>query len=125
MGDARHGGRLRSPHGLDVPLVFDNVDKAPSTIGTGSVEAQRVADAMSASWLAFARTGDPNAPGLAYWPPFDEKNQRTMEFNVVSRAVTDPIYDVLLLDPIATTVKAEDNPFRSHGFPSAHAPTCK
>jgi para-nitrobenzyl esterase len=91
------GGRLRSPHGLDVPLVFDNVDKAPSTIGTGSVEAQRVADAMSASWLAFARTGDPNAPGLAYWPPFDAKNQRTMVFNVVSRAVTDPIHDVLLL----------------------------
>jgi para-nitrobenzyl esterase len=121
-----NGGRLRSPHGLDVPLAFDNVDKAASTIGTGSVEAQRVADTMSAVWLAFARTGDPNAPGLAYWPPFDATNQRTMEFNVVSRAVTDPIHDVrLLLDPIATTVRAEDNPFRSHGFPSGQTPTCK
>ena len=121
-----NGGRLRSHHGLDVPLVFDNVDKVGSTIGTGSVEAQRVADAMSAAWLAFARTGDPNAPGLAYWPPFDAKNQRTMEFNVVSRAVTDPIRDVrLLLDPIAASVGAEDNPFRPHGFPSDHTPTCK
>jgi para-nitrobenzyl esterase len=120
------GGRLRSHHGLDVPLVFDNVDKAGSMVGTGAGDAQRVADAMSAAWLAFARTGDPNAPGLAYWPPFDATNQRTMVFNVVSRAVTDPIRDVrLLLDPIAASVGAEENPFRPHGFPSDHTPTCK
>ena len=78
------------------------------------------------SLLAFARTGNPNAPGLAYWPPFDATNQRTMVFNVVSRAVTDPIRDVrLLLDPIAASVGAEENPFRPHGFPSDHTPTCK
>jgi para-nitrobenzyl esterase len=91
------GGRMRAHHGLDLPMVFDNVDKAAAMIGPGAADAQRVADAMSAAWLAFARTGNPNAPGLAYWPPFDSKYQPTMVFNVNSRAVTDPIHDVRLL----------------------------
>jgi len=90
-------GRMRAHHGLDLPMVFDNVDKASAMIGTGAADAQRVADAMSAAWLAFARTGNPNAPGLAYWPPFDSKYQPTMVFNVNSRAVTDPIHDVRVL----------------------------
>jgi carboxylesterase type B len=49
------------------------------------------------SLLAFARTGNPNAPGLAYWPLFDSKYQPMMMFNVNSRAVTDPIRGVRLL----------------------------
>ncbi len=28
------GGRMRSPHSLDIPLIFDNVDKAERLIGT-------------------------------------------------------------------------------------------
>jgi para-nitrobenzyl esterase len=92
-----NGGRMRAHHALDLPLMFDNVGKAAAMVGTGAADAQRVADAMSAAWLAFARTGNPNAPGLAYWPAFDSKNQPTMVFNVVSRAVTDPIHGVRLL----------------------------
>ena len=102
------GGRMRAHHALDLPLMFDNVDKAAAMIGTGAADAQRVADAMSAAWLAFARTGNPNAPGLAYWPPFDSKYQPALVFNVSSRAVTDPIHDVrLLLDnlPLACPYK--------------------
>jgi para-nitrobenzyl esterase len=92
-----NGGRMRAHHGLDVPLMFDNIGKAQAMVGAGAEDAQRVADAMSAAWLAFARTGDPNAPGLAYWPAFNAQLQPTMVFNVVSRAVSDPIHDVRLL----------------------------
>ncbi len=92
-----NGGRMRAHHGLDLPLMFDNVDKALSMVGTGAADARQVADAMSAAWLAFARTGNPNAPGLAYWPAFNAQLQPTMVFNVVSRAVCDPIHDVRLL----------------------------
>jgi para-nitrobenzyl esterase len=91
------GGRMRSPHSLDVPLVFDNVARAPGLIGTGAEPAQQVADVMSAAWLAFARTGSPNAPGLPSWPAFNADSRPTMIFNVVSRAVTDPLHDERLL----------------------------
>ena len=58
------GGRMRSPHTLDIPLVFDNVAKGAGIIGTGAQQAQQVSDVMSAAWLAFARYGTPNAAGL-------------------------------------------------------------
>jgi para-nitrobenzyl esterase len=95
------GGRMRSPHGLDVPLVFDNIAKAPGQIGTGAQEAQHVADAMSAAWLAFARYGTPNAAGLPSWPAFSARNRETMIFNATSRAVNDPLHDDRLLLPHA------------------------
>lgn len=91
-----NGGRLRAHHGLDVALVFNNVSAA-TTVGDGVADAQRVADAMSAAWLRFARTGNPNGPGLAYWPPFDAQGEQTMVFNTISRAVSDPIRDLRLL----------------------------
>src|SRR3569833_3009865 len=85
------GGRMRSPHSLDVPLVFDNVAKAERLIGSGTADAQRVADVMRAAWLAFARNGTPNAPGLPNWPAFDARTRANMIFNVKSGAVNDPL----------------------------------
>jgi len=38
----------------------------------------RVADLMSRYWVNFARSGDPNGPGLPRWQPFDEAHQRVM-----------------------------------------------
>lgn len=84
------GGRLRTPHTLDLPMVFDNVAKSDSVIGTGAIEAQKVADTMSSAWLAFAHTGRPDANGLAHWPPYDAKTRATMIFNVTSKVVNDP-----------------------------------
>jgi para-nitrobenzyl esterase len=97
-----NAGRLRSHHGLDVPLVFNNVHAA-ETVGDGAQEAQQVADAMSAAWLSFARSGNPNGPGLAYWPAYDGQYRQTMVFDAISRAVSDPVREVrLLLEPRGT-----------------------
>jgi para-nitrobenzyl esterase len=84
------GGRLRTPHALDLPMVFDNVAKSDSVIGTGAIEAQTVADTMSSAWIAFAHTGKPDAKGLPHWPPYDPKTRATMIFNVTSKVVDDP-----------------------------------
>jgi para-nitrobenzyl esterase len=83
-------GRLRSPHTLDIPLVFDNVAKSASLLGAGAADAQKVADQMSAAWIAFAHTGSPNATGLSSWPRYDPRARSTMLFNTESRAVNDP-----------------------------------
>ncbi|MGZ6014716.1 MAG: carboxylesterase/lipase family protein [Phenylobacterium sp.] len=77
-------GRLRCPHALEIPLVFDNVEKARSFVGRGD-EPQVVADQMSAAWLAFARTGDPG------WPAYDAGTRATMLFDLQSRVVNDPL----------------------------------
>ena len=82
-------GRLRSPHALEIPLVFDTVESARNFVGRGD-EPQTLADQMSAAWLAFARTGNPNAEGLPQWAPYKPESRATMIFNVESRVVNDP-----------------------------------
>lgn len=80
------GGKWQSPHSLELALVFDNVAKSESMVGNGP-EAQKVADQMSAAWLAFARTGSPNAAGVPDWPPYTIKDRATMVFNAESKSV--------------------------------------
>jgi para-nitrobenzyl esterase len=80
-------GRLRCPHALEIPLVFDNVEKARNFVGRGD-DPQVVADQMSTAWLAFARTGDPG------WKPYDAKTRATMIFDLESKVVEDPLSGV-------------------------------
>jgi para-nitrobenzyl esterase len=40
---------------------------------------RKLSQAMSAAWVAFAKTGSPNGPGLAHWPAFPGK-ESYMEF---------------------------------------------
>ena len=82
------GGKWGSPHSLDLAMMFDNVSLSAAMVGTGP-EAQRVADQMSAAWLAFARNGNPNAPGVVQWPPYDLASRATMVFDASSRVVND------------------------------------
>jgi len=77
------GGKWKAPHGLDLPLVFDNVTGSPAMLGTGG-QAQRVADAMSSAWIAFARTGNPG------WAAYDTAKRQTMVFDASSMVVPDP-----------------------------------
>jgi para-nitrobenzyl esterase len=88
------GGRLGTPHALDLPLMFDTVGTSPSIIGSAAQDAQKVADTMSSFWISFARDGDPNDPNLPQWPAFDDKRKATMIFNVTSGAKDDPVGDV-------------------------------
>ncbi len=82
-------GPFRSPHMLEVPLVFDTVDKARVFTGPGP-EPELMAKQMSAAWLAFARKGDPNVRGLPKWPAYEAKRRATMIFDIDSRVADDP-----------------------------------
>jgi para-nitrobenzyl esterase len=83
------GGKWRSPHICDLPLIFDNVDLASSMVGA-EMRARSMAAVMSAAWIAFARNGDPDSPGLPHWPRYDVSARATMIFNDVSRVSNDP-----------------------------------
>lgn len=82
-------GALRSPHTLDMPLMFDNVEKSIPLVGSG-IEAQQMADQMSSAWVAFAKTGNPNTKEIPEWPVYDANKRATMIFNLESKVVNDP-----------------------------------
>ncbi len=84
------GGRLKSPHTMEIPFAFDNVKIAARLTG-GGPEAMALADKLSDTWIAFARTGNPNNPKMPRWPAFTTKDRATMVINNVSKVVNDPL----------------------------------
>src|SRR5699024_8840363 len=87
------GGRRITPHSLDLPFVFDNVAVAPDMVGLPTEAAAALAHAMSESWLAFARTGDPNNAAVPTWAPYDLDRRPVMHFDVPPEVVDDPHRD--------------------------------
>lgn len=55
-------------HFAELWYVFDRLEQEPWAWGPADRAA---ADAMAGYWVNFARTGDPNGPGLPPWAPFD------------------------------------------------------
>ena len=84
------GGRLKSPHTMEIPFAFDNV-KISARLTGGGPEAMALADKVSDAWIAFARTGNPNTPKLPHWPEFNPTDRPTMVINNVSKVENDPI----------------------------------
>ena len=83
------GGRLKAMHCMEIPFVFDNLAAGAVYTGSGP-EAQRIADQMSAAWVAFARTGNPNHKGMPQWAAFDGSQRPTMVFGPTTKLVNDP-----------------------------------
>ena len=83
------GGHMRSPHTVEIPFVFNNIAIAGPLISK-MPEAYDLAKKVSASWVAFARTGNPNVPGLPTWPAYGAATRDTMLFNNASRVAQDP-----------------------------------
>src|SRR5258706_15763470 len=77
-------GHLGACHALDVPFIFDNLDKEGYEGLAGTNPPQPVADAMHAAWVAFATSGNPG------WPQYDLKRKATMRFDTSSELVEDP-----------------------------------
>jgi len=73
------GGKRYVPHALEIGMVFDNVAKSESMSGTGA-DAQHIADMMSETWLAFAKTGDPNNKTIPTWPAYTAKDRPMLVF---------------------------------------------
>ncbi len=85
-----YDGILRTPHSLDLPMIFNIADKSVWAPYTGGVPASlRVAKAMSEAWVAFARTGTPGTKSLP-WPAYTLDKRHTMVFDEKSAARPDP-----------------------------------
>ena len=87
------GGRFGAPHTLDIPLAFDNVAVSPGMVGSSDADkaqAQQMTEIVSETYIAFARTGNPNNSHAPQWPAFDLSKRATMIFDLPSRIEDDP-----------------------------------
>ena len=65
-------------HGVELPYVFRNLDKRDWSWGESD---RSLRDAVSAYWINFARSGDPNGGELPLWPAFDVADPLALHFD--------------------------------------------
>jgi len=83
-----HGGRLKAPHAMDVPFVFDTIDLTNLT--DLSTEARGLAATMSGIWATFARTGVPTHGAIPAWSAYDTADRATLVLDSPCRIDHDP-----------------------------------
>ena len=84
-------GKLRSPHTIEMPFVFDNVSDPLVQKLTGSApDVFLLAERVSSAWAAFAATGSPNSKGFPRWPEYSAADRNVMMINSTSEVMKDP-----------------------------------
>ena len=85
------GGRLRSPHTIEMPFVFDNVgDPLVQKLCGSGADVYPLAERVSGAWTAFAATGNLNSKGFPDWPPYSSAHRNVMIINTESKIERDP-----------------------------------
>ncbi len=85
------GGRLGSCHALEIPFVFDTMNRGGADVLLGPDAPVPLSRSMQDAWIAFARHGHPDPDSaLGGWPPYDPDRRATMEFGDRIGTVDDP-----------------------------------
>lgn len=88
-------GGVTAFHCSELAFVFHNLNEPHSRIATGGAPAGfALQDRVSQAWINFARTGNPNQPGLE-WKPFTVAEPQAMVFDTVSQSY--PVRDDRLI----------------------------
>ena len=79
-------------HASELPYVFGTLPDSiygmmPSMFGDFSADPDsyneqdaKLSKAMSAAWVAFAKSGNPNSPGLVEWPAYNASKESYLDF---------------------------------------------
>ena len=85
-------GKFGAVHAMDVSASFHN--ERDAILGGGTQAAQRMCQDLASTWVAFARTGDPNNTRIPHWPRFDATTRATLIFDPRTRVENDPYADL-------------------------------
>jgi para-nitrobenzyl esterase len=100
-------------HYAELWYVFNHLNQEP---WRWSMADRKVAGEMSSYWVNFARSGDPNGPGLLLWPAFTNADSKVLYLgdpitvggvaNINSLRVFDAVYTTVRGEPFAATITA-------------------
>jgi para-nitrobenzyl esterase len=89
-------GKLGACHALEIPFVWNNLERGGANLFTGDGERQQrqaLAEQMHTAWIAFAHNGDPTTAALTGWKAYNLEQRATLLFNSTSRVELDPQAD--------------------------------
>ncbi|MET0183665.1 MAG: carboxylesterase family protein [Caulobacterales bacterium] len=68
-------------HGSEIPYLFEFFKRSLMDAYDPTPADKQMAKVVHAYWVNFARTGDPNGPGLPAWPQFAAGDEQYLVFN--------------------------------------------
>jgi para-nitrobenzyl esterase len=112
MADAIKSTFKGAPHASERQYIFRTLG---ASIWPTGVNDEAQSKLISAYWLAFAKTGDPNGEGRPVWPPYDAASDQIIDFTNEG-PVAKPTPDAGVLDTIA---RVRDRPAKAAAKPAA------
>jgi para-nitrobenzyl esterase len=81
-------GKLGAVHGHDVDASFNLYRNG--ICGTGESAGRVMAKRLASTFVAFAKTGNPDNDQIPHWPAYEARTRATMIFDSNTRVVDDP-----------------------------------
>jgi para-nitrobenzyl esterase len=81
-------GKLGAVHGHDVDASFNLYRNG--ICGAGEKDGRTMCRRLASTWVAFAKTGNPDNETIPHWPVYDTATRATMTFDTNTRVVNDP-----------------------------------